>query len=644
MISAITRKGKRITIDQQDVLGVGGEATVVKVDNLAVKLYHKIDSAKIEKLSEFISSGTQFPKNVCAPLELIKDSQDKKVVGFAMNAIPRGYEVIQMLSSKKFRQAHPKFDFKYIIDSFIDIYRTTETIHKNAVVGDFNDLNISFSNRSPVSMFMDVDSYQIGRYPCPVGTEAYLDPNLYNVDLNKKCYFSELTDWYSYWAMFIKSLIMAHPYGGVHNIHRNIPQRALNKVTFFDSAVKYPKAALSLDLLDDTLKSITERIFGKGERFKPSIDVISEFRNKLVECRSCKQMHPAEKTSCPACSTVNTQQIQRKVNVVTSPGQRTVTCEKLCSTTGHFVWYKAFEDHLWAIAIVGNKYVLYIYNSTGTSSFEILEFNNNNPKFDCFGDRYLVISTDSLSDDILIYDTIGKTCHKIASRLCGLFGDKRMFACSKNHLFRIQNACLYRGKFDIRLNQYIEDKLCSIMENQTWFAASPVNDSLFIIQRFFNNLSFSVFDFTSKNFKNIKVNMPELEDHESILSTSTRFTESYILFVIKTEIKGKTYTRVYVIQQETGKITTNYRVDALSSDTHRNIHGKAFAKPSGMHGIILHATDDGVVQEVIGQDRIEKQMLMSETEPFINESDSLLQYRKGILIVNDKEINYITLT
>ena len=82
----------------------------------------------------------------------------------------------------------------------------------------------------------------------------------------------------------------------------------------------------------------------------------------------------------------------------------------------------------------------------------------------------------------------------------------------------------------------------------------------------------------------------------------------------------------------------------MPSDTHRDIHGKAFVRPSGGYGFILHPTDDGVVQEVADRNRIGKLTLFSETEQLISESDSLLSYGQGIMVIGDKLINYLTLS
>ena len=131
-----------------------------------------------------------------------------------------------------------------------------------------------------------------------------------------------------------------------------------------------------------------------------------------------------------------------------------------------------------------------------------------------------------------------------------------------------------------------------------------------------------------------------LEDDESILDASFRFSGSSILLLLKTEIKGKTFTRVFIIRENV--IKYHYRVDAISSDTHRNIHGKAFVMSPG-NGVILHPTDEGVVQEVINAQGKRQLSLMTETEQFVSDSDTIDQFRDGLLVTGDKTINYLTI-
>lgn len=132
----------------------------------------------------------------------------------------------------------------------------------------------------------------------------------------------------------------------------------------------------------------------------------------------------------------------------------------------------------------------------------------------------------------------------------------------------------------------------------------------------------------------------KLQVNESILDVSLRFSGSSVLFLLKTEIAGKTFTHCFVLRED--DVQRYYKVDAVSSDTHRNIHGKAFAASKDAF-VILHPTDEGVVQEVVDQSSKSSFSLLSETEQFVSESDTIDQYRSGLLVTGDKMINYLTI-
>ncbi len=642
MIQKVQIDGTTYALDQSKVLGTGGEATVVRVAKWAVKVYHNPTSTRAEKINDYLRASFQLPPSVCSPLKAALDTRGRKTVGFAMQPMSRNTEVVQQLASKSFRKANPKLNAEFVTNLFIAGANVTRQVHaQNIIVGDFNDLNVLFDPRA-VMHFIDVDSFQFGNHPCMVGTENFLPPELYNLDLAKKPYFEELHDWYGWFCMYIRSLLLAHPYGGVHSKYKSLPQRALARITVLDSGVKYPKPAYNPDLLNDNLRQLFERMFSKGERFVPDVQILEDYRDSLVACPSCKMMFPSERKSCPQCTTVNTQQVQRKVNVVKSPGKKTVTCEEMIETPGDFVWHRTHGHSIFAIAHEGTSYVLY-HKRPGKpiKRTELFAPKNGQVKFDMFDGRYLVVNQDSMSDEVLVLDISGEKPKGVARLQADEFESEKTFACSYDRVLRVYNGFLLRGSFSTKFNIVDEQQINAVMKNQTWISASNLSTLVFGCQRVFSDLSYFLYRFDhSPKGEFYNVSLPELEPHESILDIDVTFSASALLFLMKTEVKGSTFTRLYVIHQDNGKVLAQYRTPALASDTLRNIHGKAFAKPHGTNGYVLHPTDDGVVQEIIGG----AQTLLTETEQFVAESDHLIQFDKGILVVGDKTINYLTLS
>jgi len=201
---------------------------------------------------------------------------------------------------------------------------------------------------------------------------------------------------------------------------------------------------------------------------------------------------------------------------------------------------------------------------------------------------------------------------------------------------------MYVGRMDPTLG-YVEDRVQAVMEGQTWFDGSDVDDTIFGFQRYFSNLGFFMYSFGDTN-RFHDVELQEMGDNESLLDSAFYFTENSVLVMLKTEIKGRTYTRVAVVRSSSADLLSQYKLEAMPSDTHRSIHGKAFMRPSNSYGFILHPTDDGVVQEIVDKDRIGKLTLFAETEQFVSESDCLINHGQGILVIGDKLANQLTLS
>lgn len=627
---------KKIKLNQSDVLGVGGEATVVGVGRGAVKLFHKPNNDRAEKLLDFMK--LKLPPNVCSPVKLAYDSTGRKVIGFLMNRLSPQYEVIQMLASKKYRRKHPSINSSTITDILLSGYDTIAQLHPlGVVVGDNNDLNALFWKNRMV--YIDADSFQIKHHPCMVGTENFLDPRLYDVDLGLLPRFIPNDDWYAWFVMYIRSILMVHPYGGVHNKYKTVPQRAKAKVTFNDSSVKYPKAGFHPNLLNDDLKGLFDRMFGKGERFVPPREVFENYRDSLKKCLSCNTMYPAEYSSCPQCAKVNTQQVQRQMKIVKTPGKRTMESECLISTPGEIIWHHLVGRTVYAIANENQNLVFYCYSPLSNvplRKVNLMPFSGA-PKFDFFGGKYLVYN-DGVSDYLKVFDISEDKIPPPQKLVVDSYQGDRVFACSKDHLFRVYQGFLFRYSFDARFNKFVDDNITAVSKNQTWIAASSHSTMVFGCQRFFEDLKFFTHRFNPTGMWYSPI--AGLQTNESIIDVSTQFTSSSVLLMLQTEIKGRTYVHIYVLHED--QVKFHSRVEAISSDVYRNIHGKAFGVSSSSV-IILHPTDDGVVQEII-KDGQSTASLLSETERFVSENDAVDQYWGGILVTGDNSVNYLTIS
>lgn len=639
MIRKAIVDNKSYSIKQSNVLGSGGQATVVRSDPYAIKIYHQhmLDSQTELRLKSFLSKRFKIPTSVFAPLH-IAHNINNEVVGFAMNIAPTGLFPAANFGVRSFREANKQYNLSYITEVFISLIDVCNVLHKQGIViGDFNDLNILVGNKK--GHLIDVDSFQFDKFPCPVATENYLVPDLYEKDLASRTWFKPEYDYYSLLTMLVKSITRVHPYGGTHRKHRTLTRRAVAKVVVTDDGVNYPKMGLSFDFLGDSILEAVNRMHKNGERYILDKSMLIDYRDSLIECNSCKNQFPSERNNCPSCSTKNTQQIHRKVTVSKSTDQ-TVNKEELISTTGNIIWHKVDWGTIYAIAIENNKYYLYQKPGKGNVIKKYLfDVKNKSPKFDLFNRNYLVVNQDISSDELLILDISGDTPKGIEKCTCSIFHGERMFSCVNNMLIRIDGGKLMCG--EISNGIYIERHMCNVSTDQTWIMSNTGSKHFFIMERFFNVLEYSVCE-TRKNIIKNNIDLPKMDKGESIYDIDGVFSSGYLMLMIKTHKNNKSYTNVYICDCATGRILNKYSVESLSSDTHRKIAGKAFMKTPNSDGIVLHPTDDGIVQQSI-KGQTNQFTLMSASEPFTSEDDYLIPFQNGVLVVTSKTIDILTI-
>lgn len=630
MIRSVLINNVKHKIEPQYVLGSGGEATVVKIDNNAVKIYHNPDAKRIRKITHFVNTKPNLPLSVCAPQSLAHNVSGE-VVGFSMRLLTENNEVVNKLSSRTHRNANPQLTTKLITNLMIDGYNTIESCHKNGVIiGDNNDLNVLYNDK--YLTFIDADSFQIGNYPCLVGTENFLPPELYNVDLSLRPAYKPEHDWYSWMCMFVRSVLLVHPFGGTHPTILTLTQRALQGITAFDKNVRYPKIGYSREILSDAILDIFDQIFRMGRRFIPDRFVFDEYTESLQSCNHCNTQFPHNRKSCPQCATINTQQINRQIKISKTSGTKKISVEELISTNGKFIWHKQYFNSISAISIENNKYVYYSVNpGQNTKKMELFEFQEN-AKFDLVSGKYLIIHKSISSKQLSIFDVSGDKPKLFDDR-----SNDRVFTCTDKNLVRVYNGFLMRGNFRDDLKILQETNINAVIENQTIIFGASDTNTIIGLQRIFNVFSYFIYSFDNNEYFTTQIS---LDKNESVIDLDAYFHGSSILFLMKTEITGRTYTRIYIINS--GKEVFYNKTPSISSDTWSHIHGKTFVN-TGTKYIVFHPTDSGIVQEVINPPNQTNQIVLSETEPFVSSSDSIFLYRKGIVVVSDKTINYLTL-
>lgn len=170
-----TKDGKKNIIGKvvlQSVGQRGGEGTVYKcnVTNKVCKIYHKdkITKFRLAKLLEMQAKNIKI-KGICYPEELLYNEKGQ-FVGYLMNEA-KGHKLqTSVMYPMVIKDKFPNWRRKQLVDLCISILEIVEQLHKsNIIIGDINANNILVADYNKV-YFIDCDSFQIGPYPCPVGT------------------------------------------------------------------------------------------------------------------------------------------------------------------------------------------------------------------------------------------------------------------------------------------------------------------------------------------------------------------------------------------------------------------------------------------------------------------------------------------
>lgn len=190
----------------------GGEGTVYKcnIPNKVCKIYHKdkITKFRLEKLVKMQAKNIKI-KGICYPEELLYNEK-KQFVGYLMNEA-KGHKLqTSVMHPMVIKDKFPNWNRKELVKLCISILEITEQLHKsNIIIGDINANNILVADYNKV-YFIDCDSFQIGPYPCPVGT-PYFTPR----ELHGKKYHSFLRtkehDMFAITTLFFMILFLGKP-------------------------------------------------------------------------------------------------------------------------------------------------------------------------------------------------------------------------------------------------------------------------------------------------------------------------------------------------------------------------------------------------------------------------------------------------
>lgn len=307
---------KRIRVSPQASIGKGGEADVFDLGGgIALKLWKGPEHPDVAGISVEVRAAADrlalvqekmphfpagLPERVASPIALAKDRKGNTLLGYTMRLIA-GAEPLMGLGEPVRRRALGGEAAARVLR---DLRATVAAVHHaGAVIGDFNDLNVLV--RDGEAHLVDADSFQFGRFPCPVYTERFVDPLLCDASEPRPRPvrpFSAESDWYAFAVMVMGTLLCVGPYGGVYRPRdpaRRVPEaaRPLRRITVFDPEVRYPKPAIPYRVLPDDLLHLFSSIFERDARAPFPLALLENLR--FTACVSCGAEHA--RVRCPAC-------------------------------------------------------------------------------------------------------------------------------------------------------------------------------------------------------------------------------------------------------------------------------------------------------------------------------------------------------
>ena len=618
--------GKPVRFDPQDVLGRGGEATVMKLGNMAVKVYHDPTPERGKKLQDFIPRAALLPSEVVAPKSAVFDARGRKVVGFTMDLLPQGFVPVGNIRNKTWRDRHD-ITTQQVIRLFEGMHRTLNAVHgANVVVGDFNDQNVLFAAERHA--FIDTDSFQFDTYPCLVATEAYLEPTLYGMDLSERPVFRPEHDWYSYAVMLFYTLFMIHPYGGVHPVVRDRLKRASSHLFVFQPEVVYPKTkVINPDVVTDELLQVFWEIFNKGKRMIFPIQQLEELERLLVKCNSCDTWYAGSRQNCPQCSERNLVLVQLK-KAVHVPG--TVACDEVLVTKGKIVFFRVVRDVLYCVAHEAGMAVLYTKPAGQVGSRKELFTVHSGARYEVFN-NYLVVCPDPFKSKLLLFD-LGADYFTLAFTLDTQVytGDEAVFSSSGEALYRIVSGRIFRTT--IHQGRLRDDPVCQATNNQTWFSVSSGPAPWLVMSwRLFNQYLWNIVDPERRQHQ---VALADLDPGEKLTDQHVLFSETSLVLVRRTQFQGKEHVRWDHIDTS-GTILISHRSDLRDAPQFANINGAFYGS-----GTIRHATDDGLLKEVVTS---RQTAVMDSTASFVDGTDSITMLSGSLLVVKQDRVLQLTI-
>lgn len=581
---------KKVRVTDADLLGEGGEARVYRCKDLALKVFHAIDRAKIEKLLAF---PKKLPAAVVAPVALVMDVKGA-ILGYAMPAVP-GAEEVARLSQRRWREG--AVSNEEVQSLFRTLGGVLGEVHAaGVVIGDFNDGNVLFRGSTP--FLIDADSMQFAGLPCTVGHERFLDPRLYGVDLAAAPRFEPGTDWYAWHVLLFSSLLYVHPFGGIHRKLGTALRRAEARHSVLRPDVTFPRHAVHYRVLPDDALAWFERVFEKDERGAPPPSLL---QLKWSRCK-CGLEHA--RAACPECQTAG-------------PARQALRSHGRCTARSVF----RTPGRILAAAMRGGLRI--VYEEAGVVRRE--DGAEVMAGVVAAGTRFFIGGASTWVADprgTVTRIENGRVAERTSTGLRR--GTSPVFAAS--------SSAAYRTEADWLIDEVTGSRIGQVLEGQTWIWTGE-------------RLGFGFYRAGGFTFGFIvqpgraglrEVKLPHLKGR--LVDADAVFDDAHVLLSCVLEADGKETTWLWLFAAD-----GTLRAEASGPRAERmfgGARGRAL-----LHGRVVAATDEGLLSLKTDGARLIEGTLFADAEPFVSAGDELYPQADGSLYaVGTREVVQLTLS
>lgn len=610
------------TTGKRFLLKSGGEGTIFVQGDKALKLYHQPTPQRRDKLQAFLARGFSrlLPSGAMAPRRLIRDG-DGRVTGFEMALLPETAHPWKKLTQFNFCKQQG-LDLETELALLLAAHRDLQTIHAaGLVVGDLNDHNLFVdwpaAQAGPSSpqdhlYWIDVDSYQFDRFPCPVALLSFLDPRLYHVpNFAVKPVFSPESDWYAFAVLIYKTLLKTHPYGGVHPQHKTLQARAKARISVLHPSVTYPKAARPPTVLDDAMLAHLRRVFEEGQRQTVPASLLQTLKDTLRRCPRCDERYAASRPRCPTCKKqsprVQAATVSGALHLRRLLHTPALICNLFVQPSGGII----------AVTREDGAYRLLRLGPQGPVDEAPLFSGPPGARFALFQD-ILVVNPPGRRDLLLIKVENGAP-QRLASTNSERFDGETVFAATPSALYRLANGYVIRAQ--VRRDQLLEDVVGTAHRHRTKLWASPHGDLVAGVHRLFDRHHFFMLDegVCERPLASGQANAG------TISAIDVAWGPRRVAFLWQQVRRGKVINLVQIYDVH-GRLKHENKIDAAPPSD--RLDGKLVAGNT-----LLHPTDRGVLKE-----KPQSQTLLGDLATCCSSKATLHWHPRGLLIQDESSI------